>query len=82
MQQQQITGLARLSATSNSWKGFVAAWTHEEAFRHELILVIIASPLALVLGNSWIERVLLLEVCFRSSLSSCSIPVSKQWLTG
>lgn len=61
MQQQQITGLGRLiSATSNSWKGFVAAWTHEEAFRQELILVIIASPLALVLGNSWMERVLLL----------------------
>lgn len=61
MQNQNITGLRRLvSASSNSWKGFVAAWTHEEAFRQELLLVIIASPLAFVLGNSWIERALLL----------------------
>lgn len=49
-----------MSASSNSWKGFVAAWTHEEAFRQELILVIVASPLAFMLGNSWIERALLL----------------------
>ena len=61
MQQQQLTGLRRLvSASSNSWKGFVAAWTHEEAFRQELILVVVASPLAFMLGNSWIERALLL----------------------
>ncbi len=61
MQHQQLTGLRRLvSASSNSWKGFVAAWTHEEAFRQELILVIVASPLAFMLGNSWIERALLL----------------------
>lgn len=49
-----------VSASSNSWKGFVAAWTHEEAFRQELTLVIIASPLAFALGNTWVERALLL----------------------
>jgi len=61
MPQQNLTGAKRLvAATSNSWKGFGAAWKHEEAFRQELILVLVASPLALLLGNTWIERVLLL----------------------
>ena len=61
MPQQNLTGVKRLvAATSNSWKGFAAAWKHEEAFRQELILVLVASPTALVLGNTWIERVLLL----------------------
>jgi diacylglycerol kinase (ATP) len=61
VQNQNITGLKRLlAASSNSWKGFVAAWRYEEAFRQELLLVIVASPLAFVLGNSWIERALLL----------------------
>lgn len=61
MQQQNLKGMTRLlAATSNSWKGFVAAWTHEEAFRQELVLVIVASPLALILGNTWIERAVLL----------------------
>ena len=44
----------------SSRKGFSAAWKHEEAFRQELVLVLVASPLALLLGNTWIERVLLL----------------------
>ncbi len=61
MQQQNLTGVKRLiAATSNSRKGFRAAWKHEEAFRQELVLVLIASPLALLLGSTWIERVLLL----------------------
>ena len=61
MQQQNLKGIKRLlAATSNSRKGFVAAWTHEEAFRQELLLVLVTSPAALILGNTWIERALLL----------------------
>lgn len=61
MQRQNLKGAKRLvAATSNSFKGFSAAWKHEEAFRQELILVLIASPIALLAGQTWIEKALLL----------------------
>lgn len=53
-------GLRRLvHATAYSWAGLSYAWRTEEAFRQELVLGIALVPLALWLGQSGIERVLL-----------------------
>lgn len=58
---QNLTGLARLSAAFlNSMKGFRATWLHEEAFRQEIYLLIVAVPLGLWLGDNGIERALLI----------------------
>ena len=55
------TGLRRiLSATRNSLEGFVAALRHEDAFRQELMLVAILAPLAVWIGDSAVERALLI----------------------
>ncbi len=40
--------------------GFRAAWKHEEAFRQELITLIVAIPLAFWLTDHNVERVLLI----------------------
>jgi len=40
--------------------GFKATWQHEEAFRQEVALLIICTPLALWLGGDNIEKVLLI----------------------
>ena len=53
-------GFRRLTrAAIYSWKGFVAAWVNEEAFRQEIIACLFLLPLALWLGESGIERALL-----------------------
>lgn len=53
-------GLRRLiNAFGYSRDGFAAAWTHEAAFREELLLAAIAIPLGLWLGQNGIERALL-----------------------
>lgn len=58
---QNLTGLARINAAFlNSIKGFRATWEHEEAFRQEVYLLVVATPLALWLGESGIEKALLL----------------------
>jgi diacylglycerol kinase (ATP) len=45
-------GLSRIvSATRYSWLGIKAAWTHEAAFRQELILLVIGMPLAVYLAR-------------------------------
>ena len=61
MANQQAKGFQRLyNATLYSIKGFKATWKHEEAFRQEVLLFIIAVPLALSLGNNGIEQALLI----------------------
>lgn len=61
MANQNAKGLKRLvNACFFSMAGFKATWQHEEAFRQEVSLFIITTPLALWLGNSAIERVLLI----------------------
>jgi diacylglycerol kinase (ATP) len=58
---QNRTGLARIHAAFfNSLKGYHATWQHEEAFRQEVYLVIVAAPLGLWLGQTGIEKALLL----------------------
>ena len=61
MANQNAKGLKRLvNACFFSMAGFKATWQHEEAFRQEVSLFLITTPLALWLGNSAIERVLLI----------------------
>lgn len=55
------TGLNRiLHAAGYSWAGLHAAYTGESAFRQEVWLCVFAVPLALWLGQSWVETALLL----------------------
>lgn len=58
---QNLKGAARLiAAGKNSMAGLAACWTHEEAFRQEVLISIIGIPLAFYLGQTAIERVLLI----------------------
>ncbi len=53
-------GLRRLwNAFFYSCAGLLAAWRHEAAFRQEVLLAVVAIPLALWLGADGIERALL-----------------------
>ena len=57
-------GLSRLvAATSHSMNGFRQAWRGEEAFRLEASLALAFVPLALLVGESLVHRLLLLVVC-------------------
>ncbi len=48
-----------INAFGYSMQGFKAAFKHEEAFRQELLLVLILLPLAFYLDVTTVERVLL-----------------------
>ncbi|MFZ1827872.1 MAG: diacylglycerol kinase [Candidatus Competibacteraceae bacterium] len=57
----QHKGWRRLvNATGYSWAGLKAAWRNEEAFRQEGLLCATLVPLALWLGDSAVERALLI----------------------
>ena len=57
-------GIGRLwRATLYSLAGIRAAWTHEAAFRQEVLLTMILAPAAFWLGGSTVERLLLLGSC-------------------
>jgi diacylglycerol kinase (ATP) len=57
---KKTTGPVRLSrAFGSTWRGFLAAWREEEAFRQECLLALAIVPLGLWLGESGIERALL-----------------------
>ncbi len=58
---QQAKGLTRLiNACYFSAAGFKAAWQHEEAFRQEVILMLVTTPLAIWLGQSLLEQLFLI----------------------
>ena len=58
---QNHTGWRRLvNATGYSWAGLRAAWRNEEAFRQEGLLCALLVPVALWLGDSPVERALLI----------------------
>ena len=40
--------------------GFKAAWEHEESFRQQLIVAVIALPLSILIAKNWGEYVILL----------------------
>jgi len=55
------SGLARIiNATGYSWAGLAAAYRHENAFRQEALLALVLVPLALVLGDTGVERALMI----------------------
>jgi len=63
MATQGTSGLNRIvKATKFSCQGFKAAFANEAAFRQEVFLAIILIPLGLYLGNSGVERGLLISV--------------------
>ena len=50
-----------LKAAVWSWQGLRAAWLHESSFRLEVyLLVLVLAPLALWLGQTAVERVLMI----------------------
>jgi diacylglycerol kinase (ATP) len=51
-----------LRATVNSWKGLIAATRSEEAFRQELVALIIAVPLAFLVAETTWKRLALIGV--------------------
>jgi diacylglycerol kinase (ATP) len=58
------TGIRRiLRATIYSAQGFAHAWKHEAAFRQEATLTIVLIPIAIWLGQTIVERALLIGVC-------------------
>lgn len=46
-------------ALSYSIKGFKATYTHEAAFRQELLLAVFLIPLGLIFGQNYIDKLLL-----------------------
>ncbi|WGE90046.1 diacylglycerol kinase [Actinobacillus arthritidis] len=53
-----------IRATGYSLKGLKVAYIHEAAFRQEVWVSIILIPLALLIGNDVIEKILLLGTVF------------------
>lgn len=61
MAHQNARGIKRiLNACLFSAAGFKATWTHEEAFRQEVLLFVITTPVAIWLGQTTIEKLLLI----------------------
>lgn len=57
------TGVRRLiNAAGFSWQGLCAAFRHEAAFRQEVVASLVILPLAWWLGETGIERALLIGV--------------------
>jgi diacylglycerol kinase (ATP) len=57
-------GIGRLwQATLYSLAGIRAAWKHEAAFRQEVVLSLILAPVAFWLGESPVERLMLIASC-------------------
>jgi len=55
------TGITRIiNAAGYSWLGFKAAYKNEAAFRQELWLAIILTPAALYLGETSLEKAILI----------------------
>jgi diacylglycerol kinase (ATP) len=52
-----------LKATVWSMQGLRAAWLHESSFRLEVYLLLVMGPLALWLGQTGLERALLIGSC-------------------
>lgn len=59
------TGIGRiLRATKFSAQGLTQAWQHEAAFRQELLLVVVLIPAGIWLGQTALERAVLLGCLF------------------
>ena len=54
-------GLTRAwHAAKNSWHGLVYAYQEESAFRQELTLVVLLTPIAFILPTNYLEKALLI----------------------
>ena len=54
-------GLTRaIHAAKNSWNGLIFAYQEESAFRQELVLLVLLTPVALLLPVSVIEKALMI----------------------
>jgi diacylglycerol kinase (ATP) len=63
MASQGTSGFSRLAkATKFSCQGFKAAFANEAAFRQEVFLATVLTPLGLYLGDNGLERALLISV--------------------
>ena len=61
MANQNEKGFRRiLNACLFSAAGFKAVWVHEEAFRQEVLLFVVTTPMAIWLGRTPIEKLLLI----------------------
>lgn len=59
------TGLTRIiKAAGYSWKGLRSTFKHEAAFRQELALCVVLAPLGLWLGDTGLERAVLMGSLF------------------
>ena len=59
------TGLSRvINATGYSMKWLSSAWRHEAAFRQELLLMIVLTPLAFVVGKELLQTLFLLVLAW------------------
>lgn len=57
------SGLNRVFyAAGYSWKGFKSTWKHEAAFKQEVILFALMTPLAFWIGDNASETVILIAV--------------------
>ena len=57
-----VTGFKRIiNAAGYSWLGFKAAYEHEAAFRQELWLAILLTPAGIYLGNTLLEKAILIS---------------------
>jgi len=64
MPKRDRRGIRRLlAATGYSLAGLRAAWRHEAAFRQEVVLALVLAPLAFWLGETSLQRLLLLGSC-------------------
>lgn len=65
MKPENNHGIKRIvRATGFSMKGLKAAWTHEAAFRQELMLAVVMLPIALLVDVTTIEKLLLIFTLF------------------
>ena len=63
-------GLPRLiDATRYSMRGLRAAWTHEEGFRTECLLMLLLAPAAIWLASDSVEFILLIGSCLMVMLA-------------
>ena len=65
MAKNDKSGLRRLAAASGySAAGLRAAWRGEEAFRQEVLLAVLLAPVGLWLGETMLQRALLVGTLF------------------
>ena len=61
MANKNASGIKRIyNAVFYSLEGFKATWKHEKAFRQEVLLFIVTTPMAIWLGETTIEKILLI----------------------